>query len=290
MFDLDNLDYYVRPLRDELHLAATRADRRGQFGRAVELLERQGQLSAAIEAALATARAEAARDLVVGDALAVAFGSAKARALITATLRSEAVQALVRAAGVEGETWRERGEHLRGDPRVVAVAVQLGAAPDKAASAALVGPDDDGYYELSSTRRDVRAQVETPEEALAAFQRLAERERERTAPSYPPRPSQVRWAGLDFDLDELNGELRTALAKALPADGAMHRLAPGARVQDALAAWDEDTNGRFEEGTPRAALVPALDALDRAERQLHTAHERLREAQRALGLWGGARA
>lgn len=109
----------------------------------------------------------------------------------------------------------------------------------------------------------------------------------------------LRWGGLDFDTSELDGELRAALNRAAPADGAVVALRTGATPKEAQAAARADAvslrcrradelGGDLEDNTPEDqaldALADACEALERARAALWEAHEDLRRAQRLLAM------
>lgn len=286
MFDPQTLK---QPLIDEILAKAPAADRRGRFGRACQVLGERGELRREVQRAVEGAVQRARTDVWVQDYTALADTHEGSWQVVAATLLAWSVAAMVSAAGLDDESWRDQVEHLRGDPRVVAAARALGASETEAATAYIRGADDDGFYYLvtADTRQDAlaRAATITPLQALARFERQAREQAEPVAP--PPRPS-VPWGGLDFDLDEFNGDLREALALAFPEAGPVHEVKGGARVKAALAAWDDATNGGGRASPGQRQLALALEALQRAEVALGEADEQLREARRTLGLGGSA--
>lgn len=97
----------------------------------------------------------------------------------------------------------------------------------------------------------------------------------------------LTWGGLDFDTAAMDTEIREALAALAPEGGALRALKVTATITEALAALDDDFDGRgatWSRATPEGAMALCCDRLERARVQLEEAHEALRSAQRMLGL------
>lgn len=92
------------------------------------------------------------------------------------------------------------------------------------------------------------------------------------------------WGGLDFDTAEMDQELREALARVAPEDGALRGLPATASLASTLVALRADCGGVAEGGPASNHLKLCLERLQEARALLVEADGALRRARRSLGL------